>query len=565
MDLSKLSEEELRTLLKQVRQERLEAKTEKVKATDGMDAWDKGFAGGGKALYDMARGLGQLVGVGSREDFDQVKKQDADLMDTGWGMAGNVAGNVIPALAMPASTLPRALATGAGLGFAQPVGTDDSRVLNAMIGGAAGAAVPAGMAAARGGREPVVAPQRAAARMLQQFADDPQAMRLAIQRAGKSAIPGYERTLAQVVQQPGISSLERGVMNQPGPLQKSMTDRGMQNNAAVANELDDLAGRGGKAEYFKASRETVANELYERAFAEVPGDTKWIKGEVTKLMQRPAFVSALKDAQELALDSGIKVSPKNPENATQLLHFTKMALDDKIEAAVRAGNGNKSRALIDTRDKLVSLMESKDFSPSYREARDTFKNMSGPINEMELAEQLRAKGMPAMADVTGSAPGKLYADGMARELRSLGPQFNRASPEFKGRVGGLMKELEGRARAEGLGKPTGSPTAQYLTTQNLMRQIAGPLGIPAGFAEKTGASLMATPFVGSALQWAGKGSEQRLQQELAEFLLNPANAGKAMDLINRQPGAVGRRAQQAMPYLPALGVSGMFANRREKQ
>lgn len=566
MDLSKLSDDELRSLLKQVRQERLEAKTPKIKATDDMSGMDTFFAGMGKAGWDIARGLGQLTGQVSRQDMDEVKARDADLMDTGAGLAGNIAGNVIPALAMPASTIPRALATGAAQGFAQPVGTNDSRTMNTAMGGMFGAAVPAVATAYRAGKalvEPAIAPQRTAARILEQFADDPQAMRLAA--AGQHEIlPNSSPTLAQVAQQPGISTLERSMSNQPGPMQAEYSKRMLEQNAARTSAMNELAGEGGKLEMFKASRAAVGEELYVRAMAEVPGDTKWIKGEVSKLMQRPAFVSALKEAQEIALNQGIKVSPKNPENATQLLHFTKMALDDQIETVMRAGGGNKAKALIDTKDKLVSLMESKDFSPSYREARDTFKQMSKPVNEMELAAELRSKLIPA-AQEGMDAPANLNFGTFSQAMRARGDDIAKVmSPEGKKTLENVFQDLQRAGRAESLGKAKGSPTTQFLTTQNLMRQIAGPAGLPQGFMERVGESAMRLPGVGSAAGWLTKGTDAGVQAKLAELLMDPKTAAQAFALINKQPGAIGRGTQKALPYLPALGVSGMFSNRREQ-
>jgi hypothetical protein len=405
MDLSKLSDAELDALYAQAKAQqkpksRLDPRDQAMMdPTADMPWWQQGLAGVGKAFVDTGRGLGQLLpgNLVSRDDVDEAKKRDAALMDTGWGMGGNIVGNVLPMLAAPgATTIPKALMVGAGMGAAQPVGKDDSRIENAIIGGGVNALFPAGAAAYKGARaiaEPVIAPQRTAARLLEQFADDPQAMRLAAKNA-KALIPGAEPTLADVAQQPGISTLQRSMFNQPGPMQKAVTDRTMQGNAARVNYLDDLAGTDGKLDFHKASRSAVADELYQRAFAEVPGDTSWIKGEVNKLMQRPAFNSALKDGQEMMLNLGGKVSPDRPEFATEILHYTKLSLDDAIERATAQSKGNSARALIDTRDKLVSMMESKDFSPSYREARDTFKKMSGPVNEMELAGRLREKFIP---------------------------------------------------------------------------------------------------------------------------------------------------------------------------
>lgn len=578
MNLRELSDEDLRMMLAQAKTQqksKLDATDQAMMDPTAGQSWLQNAAAGiGKSGYDTVRGLGNIVtdlipgaanlGFATRADTDETNKRDAALTNSSGGFWGNLAGQVGQAAFLPASNLPKALAAGAALGFAQPVGTNDSRTENTALGAGFGAAIPAAAAGLRAGRavlEPAVAPQRAAARILEQFADDPQAMRLAAENA-KELVPGSLPTLAQAAQQPGISTLERGAFNQPGPMQKAMTDRMIEQNQARVGALNELAGKDGKLDFFKMNREVVAQDLYAKAMAEVPGDTTWIKGEVTKLMQRPAFVSALKEGQEMMLNLGGKVDPKRPEYATEILHYTKLALDDSIEKAVAQSSGNKSRAMIDTRDKLVSLMESKDFSPSYREARDTFKKMSGPINEMEIAGDLSRKIVPALDDVAGvQAPQRLLANNFAADVRRRSGDIERSfSPEGKSKLEAVVQDLQRKASAEGLGKATGSPTAQYLTTQNLMRQIAGPLGLPQGFAEKTGSALMATPFVGSALQWAGKGAESRMQSELAQMLLDPKTAAQALALINKQPGRMGQMGGAALPYMPSgLSAAGLFA------
>ena len=108
-------------------------------------------AGAGKALTDTARGVGQFFGGGpSRADVDAIQRQDAGLMDTKAGIAGNFTGTIAPALltaAIPGvNGLVGASAVGAGMGLLQPVGTEDSRLKNTAIGGVAGAG---GVAAGR--------------------------------------------------------------------------------------------------------------------------------------------------------------------------------------------------------------------------------------------------------------------------------------------------------------------------------------------------------------------------------------------------------------------------------
>jgi hypothetical protein len=359
-------------------------------------------------------------------------------------------------------------------------------------------------------------------------------------KGARELVPGARPRLPKSRSSREFRRYSAGSANQPGPLQKAFTDRTLEQNAARASHLDELAGTDGRLDFSKASRDTAASDLYGKAFAEVPEDSRWIKGEITKLTQRPAFVSALKDGQEMAMNLGIKVSPDNPENTTQILHFAKMALDDKIAAAVQGGNKNASRALIDTRDNLVSLMESKGFSPSYREARDTFKQMSGPINEMELAGDLRSKFMPALNDVTGTTPTRVYADSMAGEVRRRGEDLAKMSPEFQGKVSALTSDLQRKASSESLGKATGSPTAQYLTTQNLMRQIMGPARDAAGHGGQGG--RFAHGDAGPR-ERIGLGHQGRGKPRAAGSGESPAQPGAARVRARAHPQAAGAGAE----------------------
>lgn len=158
--------------------------------TEGMSTFDKFAAGAGKGVYDLGRGLGQLVGAVDEKDVADARKRDAALMDTTPGMLGNVAGQIATALtggsvlrgagaagsALAASRTGAAAATagnagraatavgntivnpttvsgaatgGALIGAAQPTVKDESRGLNAL-GGAAGGALGYGVASGVG-------------------------------------------------------------------------------------------------------------------------------------------------------------------------------------------------------------------------------------------------------------------------------------------------------------------------------------------------------------------------------------------------------------------------------
>jgi hypothetical protein len=157
--------------------------------TNGMSGFQKFMAGTGKSVYDMGSGIKQLaLGaadiVNPREQnlsdlitgrprsrykeysqqIDETRRLERPLMGTTAGLLGNIAGTVattaVPAgilgagaraagLGRTAATLGQvvnptslksALAVGAGLGALQPVGTNDSRLLNAGLGAAGSAA-----------------------------------------------------------------------------------------------------------------------------------------------------------------------------------------------------------------------------------------------------------------------------------------------------------------------------------------------------------------------------------------------------------------------------------------
>jgi hypothetical protein len=106
-------------------------------------AVDRALAGAGKFLFDVGRGVKQLTGNMSREEVDEVKRRDAPLMHARAGKVGNIGGGIafsLPLAMVPGiNTYAGATLAGAGMGALQPVGTDDSRLVNVGLGAAGGA------------------------------------------------------------------------------------------------------------------------------------------------------------------------------------------------------------------------------------------------------------------------------------------------------------------------------------------------------------------------------------------------------------------------------------------
>lgn len=100
-------------------------------------------AGMGKAFTDIGHGAQQLVGMGpSAEEVRDRRALDKPLMNTGAGMAGNVAGNIAMlaplAVAPGAATIGGAAALGALSGGLQPTEGTQERLGNMALGGALG-------------------------------------------------------------------------------------------------------------------------------------------------------------------------------------------------------------------------------------------------------------------------------------------------------------------------------------------------------------------------------------------------------------------------------------------
>jgi len=106
-------------------------------------AIERGLAGAGKAMADLGRGAGQLVGSVSRSDVEESRKLDAPLMNTTGGKVGNFAGNVAmlaPTALIPgANTVTGAGVIGAGAGLLQPSASTGETLANVGLGAAGGA------------------------------------------------------------------------------------------------------------------------------------------------------------------------------------------------------------------------------------------------------------------------------------------------------------------------------------------------------------------------------------------------------------------------------------------
>lgn len=561
-------------------------------ATNDLSGLDKFRAGVGKSFYDIARGVSQLAGQHSREEQDQADQIDRSLMDSGAGIAGNILGHV--GLTAPAA-LPRGAATilggaaiGAGTGFIQPVGTEGSRGRNTMIGGVAGAAVPAAITGYKGLRslaEPLSerGRERIVGRTIQRFADDPQNL----SRAAGEIVPGSSPTLAEATLDPGLATLQRSAVSADPRLASAMSNRQLEQNAARVSALQGMGGDESAIAAAKAARDAASSPLYDAASkVQVQADQT-----LKVLVSRPSMKSAWERARKLAQERGEtltigvdapaskattgildaagreiekEVAEQSKTYSGKALHYLKLAMDDLQEEGKRVGMGaNEQDALKSTQKHLVAWMDKN--IPDYSAARKTYAEASKPINRMDIGNEIMRRSTGNLDDRMGNAtltPAK-YANAIRDEegvvraatKRDLGG-FDKALPQDDVRMlEAVRQDLSRSASADKLGKATGSPTAQYLSSQNLMRQMAGPMGMPQSWSESALLKSAMRP-----VDFAYSRAEPMVQDTLAKALLDPVEAQRILQgLITTNPEILSLLARYATAGGGPAGLLGVEA------
>lgn len=626
--------------------------------TQGMSGYEKFMAGAGKAVADTGLGLRQagasvadfasprMAGQGSRADelrqeVKGVRQRDAPLMDTGAGMTGNIAGNIamallpggiavqggkmlmkIPAAAKIAQALmgggraammPKTIAgagtVGAIQGAVQPSESLKETALNAGIGGAGGAAVPALIRSGQvvkalvdpmtqSGQRQIVgrainqaagSPEDAARALTnlkasqQPFVGPVPEGEIARQMMGE-IVPGSVPTTAQAAGVPSIASLSRAAGSVDAQSQNALSQRMAEQNAARYRQVENIAGSTGGRDFAAINRKVVGDDMYEQARRggiDPAALTPEAQANIANFQQRvPPEILA--SAQKLAKINGV---PLDNASSVQGMHWVKKAIDGEIEAAKRAGNTDLSRAYTGLQNDLLGGLD--ELSPAYGAARREFAAMSKPINEMDVAQEVlnkstsalpRAMDDPALnvPSVRPEAFARALSDKTASNVVRSGATLEGVmQPRNLQAMQNVQEDLARANFAQTAGKEMGgSDTAQKLAFANLAQQAGLPkwvspqllmtgLGTAGGalaggpFGAGAGAAVGALTKAGAKQVYQDTNTE--MSRKLAEALLNPQTAAQLMEagmvspamqqLVNNSRGSGGVLGAQMAPYL----------------
>jgi hypothetical protein len=172
--------------------------------------------------------------------------------------------------------------------------------------------------------------------------------------------------------------------------------------------------------------------------------------------------------------------------------------------------------------------------PSFKTAEQNFAQLSQPINQMQIGQELLNKMQPALADygALGSETAAKYALALrnADQTAKTATGFKGATlertmtPEQMGTLNSVAQDLARKTNAQNLGRGPGSDTFQKLSMANMAQQV----GMPIGLVESVGK----IPAIGGYLTRIYGEADTLMQQALAKALLDPQATAKLIAQAN---------------------------------
>lgn len=505
--------------------------------TEGMSGTQRFLAGVGKAITDVGRGAGQLVGVVSREDVQRARELDAPLMRTGAGTAGNIIGNVAmfaPTAMIPgANTITGAGAIGAASGLLQPSASSAETAGNVALGGVAGAAIPTIGAAYRAGKS-LVEPfyeggrQQILGRVLRGAAGDKADDAMRVMQNATGATQGVQPTVGMAARElnlPSYAALERATQAVSPDVVNATAARTAANQQAMQNALAAATPDVGAA---RSARETIAGALYNQARSAGIDDAaaQQLAPQIQSLTARlPDDV--IEHARTLARLNGMQM---DDAGSVQGLHWVKRALDDKINTATRAGSSDLARAYSGLQSEFLDTLD--QLSPAYQAARQQYAAMSRPITQGEILGEISRRSTNARGDLTLGGLTRAATDRTAQSVTGM-PNATLAStltPQQQSIISALRNDLLSMDFAANAGRGAGSDTVQKLAYTNMLQQA----GVPT-FIQNFAPTQVAGNLSQRALSLGYGQMNQQLASELAEAMLNPRQAAELMRIAQGNP------------------------------
>lgn len=443
---------------------------------------------------------------------------------------------------------------GASAGAAGAAATDPEQIgPAAFIGGAVPVVGAAATSAGRGVAN-VVKPftesgrSDIARRLLAESIADPAAVgRIANPPRSVAAL-----TTAEAALDPGISSLQRALVNTSKDFSDDLAIRQAQQNTARFNALFGMSAGQNSPEALIAARQTATEPLLNAALQNA-GEvgTMGVRSAAKDIAASPAFQrkavrSAVNEAVSpfaMTAEDGTKawarrVPFETAWGARQNIDDIGRGASNKVNEAAAKAAGAQLGML---RERLSTALERA--SPDFKTYSREYAKMSAPVDAARTLQEMLKQATTGTADMLGNPV--MSGAKLTNALKSIDPKdWAKFSQPQRDAVQSLAQELQAAATAQTLARAQGSNTIQ-----NAIAQQDLPLAIRAGASWLPGGGLL-SPVLNAALS----GPSQKIQGLLGEALLDPAVAARFLATQPPAPGLLaprlGEAARRSLPMVP---------------
>lgn len=352
--------------------------------------------------------------------------------------------------------------------------------------------------------------QDMAAQVLQSNASDPTAAAANLNQAAP-IVAGSARTTGEASQDVGLLALEKGVR---GRNTAAFGERLSEQNAARQAALANAAGTPADIAVAQQARTAATTPMRDQALnSGGTADVAPVHQTIDAILESPAgkresVNSAVSWAKQQIGDN------TDPASLYEIRKDLQLAQRGKLQPSSQ--NAPNASTLAQARGQLGQVVDSLDdaieaAAPGYKAYLQRYSDMSKPIDQMKVIQEIQRRSQLTQADVT-TGQNFLGAGKFSQALdAAIQKNGNTLTPEQTQQLNAIRTDLQyGQAINSPLVKAPGSDTFQNLS----IAQVIGAGSNPATAAMKA---------LGKPLQWLYKaaGSDSKVNEILANAMLDP--------------------------------------------
>jgi hypothetical protein len=423
-----------------------------------------------------------------------------------------------------------AAASGAAGGVREEGGGAGAQLTAGLAGGLLGPLVPQGVTAVTRGLREMVTPmtrqgvESTAGNVLSQLSRD-RTQALANLETYTPTVPGVTPTTAAAAKDYGLAGAERtlATLEPTGRFSEVYA----KNNAARNILLDKFVENSATRDVLKLAedkRNLITSELRDKAFASSqPVAINPINETIDSILKSPSGARQVIESVFTDLKGRIQKVAKDGNADPAYLYEIRKDINDIITGKAKGdlsmnARGQAMKELMSLRNSMDDVIESG--APGFRDYKNTFAQMSKPINQIEMLRDIKSSVATGTEDPTtgfrGIAPVKFrkLVDDASGDLEKT------LSKTQFGVLRNISDDID-RSLVIDKVKPAGSDTFKNFSMANI---IGGLMSRPPDYAK---APTVANAIV-KPLNWLYSGPDEQVKALLIDAMLDPKLAADLM-------------------------------------